>query len=229
MENIFNQGIKEAEEKYGGECRDFDRVLGAVAAIFRANGIPEADVTYVAGAWHCPLASVSGKDLNFERVKNMMFAWFDVKIPEIRIETYWFIPDLYDVSDGEVKTFLDSQIKLKFEGIRRNSKKYKELFEKNYDKAKSLLMSKKASVIEYENKIGVIDKKIKEIEKEIRDIQYVFVKIKHIEIMFGGITEKTEEMKVKVNEYVKKRQDSLDYVRRQRQEVVEFIEKHKIN
>lgn len=160
MQNSYNAGVKVAEEKFGAECREFDRAIWGVTAAMNANGrgVTEREVV---NRWHYPLASAAphynGLDNWRKAFPGVWKGYNETKLGYESRElfsgraVYHGRTSAYDVAaqvrlldnlehiDKRAADLFDSEVKRAHPGIRKNSKRYKQLADEKRELAREII------------------------------------------------------------------------------------------
>lgn len=136
--DIYESG--KAAKKFTEETNDYTKVVHGLADVMNANG-HNVKPMELSDRWHSPLASIPSSE-SFDTVKRAITSQFEWSIKNYRPPSS---NDAYTnyTADTEVnriiggiedmaKRSLESAIKK--EGIRRNTKRWKEVYEKNIDR-----------------------------------------------------------------------------------------------
>lgn len=157
IEQLYLNGVLEAEQEYGSECRNYDRVLRGVSHVLRHAGVSNVGFMALSQRWHDPLAGV---DMTVHPMR--IFQWMEGKLgtpKSVELGSSW---RLYKVSEDsyitkgaflkKVDELIDSNIKRAYPKTRRNTKQYKELYAQVFEKATKIvydeLVEKKKHAVE---------------------------------------------------------------------------------
>lgn len=148
-QELFEAGKRAADRLYGAEARPYDRALGGVFMMLTGEEPTTRDVMDVARRWHNPLAGVSD-EVDAEAVVFQMAHVLDWAVKDVR-DSYemdrglepsaWLVSGrLERIHSPEhverlAAGMIDAEIKRKFPGVRRGSRRYKELADSVHAKA----------------------------------------------------------------------------------------------
>lgn len=212
MKEIFKNATEEA---YGAvdECRDYDAVLAGIRAVLKSKGTNKT-IMEIANMWHCPLAMCHKADFDLDKiVKNMEWAtgFVDysgkVKVWETRYDGYMSGAPMF-VDEDMVKRLasglLETEIRRQFSGLRKNSKKWKELEAKNMEKAVKVIKRNEGSryVDEGRRWMKNAENHVEECRDKVKKALWNVMKCQDIELIAGGMTDKTKSVREDVKQYV---------------------------
>lgn len=224
----FEQGIEETKKRLKNDCRDYDAILGGVQAALLHAGIKKT-IGQIANTWHNALAIMHEQDFDLDKVvENMEWitGWKDEWVDGY-YSSLSHPPDEAHIL-REAEMLFEVSARNQFQGIRKNSKKWKDLKEKNFEKA--ITMKRKQLIGEtiesYSRWIKDAERHLKDENEKILRALFQIQKCQDIEALNRGESTNTGYTRMNVQRYVEKGLQHISYIERQIESAKEYIKEN---